>query len=129
MSTVEVVAAVIVRDGKVFAAQRGYGDYKGWWEFPGGKIESGESHADALCRELEEELRIRVEVGDVLCTVEYDYPNFHLIMHCYCCRLLDDFPQLTEHLSACWVDKTQLDSLKWLPADIEVIEKLKSRLA
>ena len=126
MKNIEVVAAIIEKDGRIFATQRGYGDYKDWWEFPGGKIEDGESPEEALKREIQEELKADISVGELLCTVEYDYPKFHLKMHCYICELLSREVTLVEHEAAKWLAKDELDSVKWLPADIEVIEKLKS---
>lgn len=126
--TIEVVAAAIIQHGKVFATQRGYGDYKGWWEFPGGKIEKGETKKQALKRELREELAIEAEVGDLIKTVEYDYPKFHLILHCFLTKIIKGEPKLLEHESAQWVDKSNIDNLNWLKADLEVIEKLKTLL-
>lgn len=128
MKTINVVAAIIVKDGKVFATQRGYGDYKDWWEFPGGKIEQGESDEDALRREIREELRAEIAVGELFCTVEYDYPKFHMIMSCYLCELISEDVQLVEHEAAKWLDKDSLSSVKWLPSDIEIVEKLKEEL-
>ena len=128
MKTINVVAAIIVRDGKVFATQRGYGDYKDWWEFPGGKIEQGEAAEDALRREIREELRAEIEIGALFYTVEYDYPKFHMIMACYLCELISEDVQLVEHEAAKWLDKDSLSSVKWLPSDIEIVEKLKEEL-
>ena len=127
MKTINVVAAIIVKDNKIFATQRGYGDYKGWWEFPGGKIEPGESNEAALAREIKEELGIEICVGDFLTTVEYDYPKFHLIMHCYICSLQGEEPVLLEHDAAKWLGLEDIDSVKWLAADVEVIEAIKER--
>lgn len=127
MKTIEVVAAIIIKGGKVFATQRGYGEWKGWWEFPGGKIEGGECPEDALVREIREELDAEIEVGDLLETVEWDYPNFHLTMHCFVCSLLSDSVHLIEHEAAAWLTSGTLRSVKWLPADeglIPLIEKL-----
>ena len=122
---INVVAAIIIRDGKLFATQRGYGDWKDWWEFPGGKIEPGEAPKEALKREIREELAAEIEVGDLLTTVEYDYPKFHLTMHCYLCHLKDDTqPQLLEHEAARWLEMQELKSVRWLPADDGVIENL-----
>lgn len=128
MKYIEVVAAII-RDaeGQILATQRGYGDWKDWWEFPGGKIELGESHEEALRREIREELSTDISVNDLFCTVEYDYPNFHLTMHCYLCSLLTDALHLNEHKAAQWLAKDELDSVKWLPADKSIIEQLKSQ--
>ena len=122
--TIEVVAAIIIRDGKLFAAQRGYGEWKDWWEFPGGKIEPEESQEDALKREIREELATEIEVGTLLSTVEYDYPKFHLTMHCYLCTIISGELSLLEHEDARWLTTDELDSVKWLPADKDVIEKL-----
>lgn len=128
MKSIEVVAAIIIKDGKLLATQRGYGDYKDWWEFPGGKIELGESPEDALVREIREELKAEISVGAELCRVEHDYPKFHMLMHCFFCELLSDDIELVEHESAKWLSKDELESVKWLPSDIEVIEKLKETL-
>lgn len=122
--TIEVVAAIIIRDGKLFATQRGYGEWKDWWEFPGGKIEPEESQEDALKREIREELATEIEVGTLLSTVEYDYPKFHLTMHCYLCTIISGELSLLEHEDARWLTTNELDSVKWLPADKDVIEKL-----
>ena len=124
MKTIEVVAAVIIRDGKVFATQRGYGQWKDWWEFPGGKIESGECPKEALVREIREELDAEIEVGGLLETVEWDYPDFHLTMHCFICRLLSDSLHLNEHEDATWLTRETLDSVQWLPADLGVVGKI-----
>jgi len=125
MKTIEVVAAVIVRDGRIFATQRGYGDFKDMWEFPGGKIESGESPEDALKREIKEELDADISVDSFLQTVEYDYPKFHLILHCYKCILKNDTLHLLEHESARWLSANELDSVEWLPADLSIVRNLK----
>ena len=122
--TIEVVAAIIIRDGKLFATQRGYGEWKDWWEFPGGKIEPEESQEDALKREIREELATEIEVGTLLSTIEYDYPKFHLTMHCYLCTIISGGLSLLEHEDARWLTTDELDSVKWLPADKDVIEKL-----
>ena len=110
---IEVVAAIIRKGDKIFATQRGYGEWKDWWEFPGGKMEAGETPDEALKREIREELSTEISVDEFLCTVEYDYPAFHLTMH------------LNEHEAAKWLSKDNLDSVKWLPADLEVIKELK----
>lgn len=128
MKQIEVVAAVIRKDGRVFATQRGYGDWKGWWEFPGGKIEQGETPEEALRREIREELQAEISVDEFLCTVEYDYPKFHLTMHCYFCSLLSETFHLNEHEAAQWLKADELDSVRWLPADVMVVEKLKRYL-
>ena len=124
MKQIEVVAAIIQKEGRIFATQRGYGDFKDWWEFPGGKMEQGESPEDALRREIREELSTEISVDRFLCTVEYDYPKFHLKMHCYLCSLLTDALHLNEHEAARWLAKDELDSVKWLPADVEVVKCL-----
>ena len=125
MKQVEVVAAIIRREGRIFATQRGYGDWKDWWEFPGGKMEAGETPEDALRREIREELSTEISVDEFFCIVDYDYPNFHLTMHCYLCSLLTDTLHLNEHEAARWLTKDELDSVQWLPADKSIIEKLK----
>ncbi len=127
MKTIEVVAAIIIKDGKAFATQRGYGEFKDWWEFPGGKIESGECPKEALVREIREELDAEIEVGELLETVEWDYPNFHLTMHCFMCSLISESMHLNEHEAAAWLTRGTLRSVKWLPADeglIPLIEEL-----
>ena len=127
MKNIEVVAAIIHNtEGRVFATQRGYGEWKDWWEFPGGKIEFGESPEEALKREIQEELSTIIGVDDFFCTVEYDYPKFHLTMHCYLCSLLTDALHLNEHEAAKWLSKDEMDNVKWLPADKEIIKKLQS---
>ena len=125
MKTIEVVAAVIVRDGSVFATQRGYGPWKGWWEFPGGKMEAGESPQEALVREIREELDAEICVGELLETVEWDYPEFHLTMHCFLCSLVSLKVHLNEHSQARWLTTETLDSVQWLPADEGLIRTLK----
>lgn len=122
MKVVKVVAAVIAEEGRIFATQRGYGEFKDGWEFPGGKIEEGETPQQALVREIREELDTEVEVGDLLGTVEYDYPTFHLSMQCFLCRIKSGSLNLKEHEAARWLSKDELDSVDWLPADIEVLE-------
>lgn len=121
MKRIEVVAAVIRQGRKIFATQRGYGDFKDWWEFPGGKMEAGESPREALVREVREELDAVVEVGDLLRTVEYDYPAFHLTLHCFWCSLVGDAFHLNEHEAARWLSADELDSVRWLPADEELM--------
>lgn len=128
VKTIEVVAAVMVRDGQVFASQRGYGDFKGWWEFPGGKIESGETPQEALVREIREELAAEIEVGDLLETVEWDYPSFHLTMHCFLCTLLTDSLHLNEHQDSAWLTRETLRSVRWLPADEGVVARIEGML-
>lgn len=129
MKEIHVVAAIIHQDQTILATQRGYGDYKGYYEFPGGKIEQGETKHQALIREIQEELEVEIEVGEHFKYVEYDYPKFHLKMDCYLCTIKHGNIHLLEHLDAKWVSKDQLDSLKWLEADKEIIELLKRRLS
>lgn len=124
MKTINVVAAVIMKEGKVFATQRGYGEFKDGWEFPGGKVEAGESPEEALRREIREELEVEVNVGDLIDTIEYDYPAFHLSMKCYACTIAGGSPHLLEHEAARWLSADQLDSVAWLPADITLIPKI-----
>ena len=125
MKQIEVVAAIIRKDDKIFATQRGYGEWKDWWEFPGGKLEAGETPEEALKREIHEELSAEISVDEFLCTVEYDYPQFHLTMHCYLCSLMTDSLHLNEHEAAKWLTKDELNSVKWLPADVELISHLR----
>ena len=129
MRTIRVVAAVITEgsdvDKRIFATARGYGEYKGWWEFPGGKIEEGETPQQALVREIREELTAEISVGDLIMTVEYDYPSFHLSMDCYWCEVASGKLVLKEAESAKWLSKDELDRVKWLPADLMLIEKIK----
>ena len=127
MKTVEVVAAIILKDNKVFATKRGYGDFAGGWEFPGGKVEPGETPEQALVREIKEELDASITVGDYLVTAEHDYPTFHLSMRCYICTLNSDHLTLLEHSDAKWVDLSDIDSLGWLPADISVVDAIKAK--
>lgn len=124
----EVVAAIIIRNGQVFATQRGYGEWKGWWEFPGGKMEPGESPQEALKREIREELDAEITVGQLLETVEWDYPKFHLTMHCFLCTLISENIHLNEHEAAAWLTKETLQSVKWLPADEGLIPNITSIL-
>ena len=128
MKQIEVVAAIIRKEDKIFATQRGYGEWKDWWEFPGGKMEAGETPEEALKREICEELSTEIHVDEFLCTVEYDYPAFHLTMHCYLCSLLTEALHLNEHEAAKWLKKEELDSVKWLPADLEVVENIKNQI-
>lgn len=123
------VVAAIIKDSKnqIFATQRGYGEWKDFWEFPGGKMEDGETPEEALVREIREELSAEISVDNFLCTVEYDYPKFHLTMHCFLCSLLTEVLHLNEHEAAKWLTKDELDGVKWLPADLEVIETLKKQ--
>ena len=124
MKTIKVVAAIIIKDGQIFATQRGYGEFKGWWEFPGGKMEPGESPQEALKREICEELDAEVEVRELLETVEWDYPNFHLTMHCFICSLLSESLHLNEHEAATWLTHETLRSVKWLPADEILLDRV-----
>ena len=128
MRTVRVVAAVIRRDHKVFATARGYGDYKGQWEFPGGKIEPGESPQQALVREIKEELDTNIEVGELIGIIEYDYPTFHLSMDCFWCTVVNGNLILKEAQEARWLSKSEMYSVQWLPADITIIEKVAKQL-
>ena len=126
MKAIQVVAAIIHdEEGNVLATQRGYGEYKGWWEFPGGKMEEGESREVALVRERWEERCVMIMPEKWLCTVEYDYPTFHLTMHCALCRIVQGRVKLNEHLSAQWLSREELDTVKWLPADVEVVDELR----
>ena len=125
MKQINVACAVIIDNDKIFACQRGYGEWKDWWEFPGGKIEPGESPEDALQREIREELSIDISIDRHLTTVDYDYPDFHLTMHSYLCHLKDNIqPHLLEPEAARWLGKSELEEVKWLPADVEVIKAL-----
>ena len=124
MKKIEVVAAILHRDGAYFATQRGYGEFEGMWEFPGGKIEPGESREVALKREIQEELGVDIAIENLLCTTEYDYPSFHLTMHCYLCSVASGDIELREHKSARWLTAETLDSVEWLPADKDVISRL-----
>ncbi len=130
MKTIRVVAAVIKAKNEsgeeiIFATQRGYGDFKDGWEFPGGKIEDGETPQQALAREIREELETEITVGDYIDTIEYDYPNFHLSMDCFWCEIVSGDLVLKEHEAAKWLTKSQLDDVAWLPADITLIDKIK----
>ena len=128
MKTIKVVAAVIKDANRICATARGYGDYKGWWEFPGGKVEQGETPQQALVREIKEELDTEISVGELIDTVEYDYPAFHLSMDCFWAEVVAGSLQLIEAAEAKWLTKETLDSVKWLPADITLIEKIKQSL-
>ena len=131
LKKLEVAAAVIVKEGNILATQRGYGEYKGKWEFPGGKIENGEFQEEALVREIKEELNADINVLDYLTTVRQDYPNYHLVMHTYICTLKNDIEFVfhnddeLEHDNMIWLDNEDLDHLDWLPADIEVVKSYK----
>lgn len=128
MKTVKVVAAVIKKDNKIFATQRGYGELKDGWEFPGGKMEEGETPEEALRREISEELDIQVSVGSFIDTIEYDYPAFHLSMDCFWCEIISGDLQLKEHEAARWLSVKELDSVDWLPADIILLDKIKEEM-
>ena len=128
MKTIRVVAAVIRKGDKIFATQRGYGELKGGWEFPGGKIEDGETPQEALKREIEEELDTEILVGELIDTIEYDYPNFHLSMDCFWCEIVEGRLVLKEHEAARWLDRKTLDDVEWLPADVTLVGKIKETL-
>lgn len=124
MKQIEVVAAVIRRGNEIFATQRGYGEFKDWWEFPGGKMEAGESPVEALKREIREELDATIEVGELIQTVEWDYPSFHLTMHCFWCELACEALHLNEHEAAAWLSADNLGTVKWLPADRDILVEI-----
>lgn len=128
MKTIKVVAAVIKDADKIFATARGYGDYKGWWEFPGGKVEQGETPQQALGREIKEELDTEIIVGELIDTIEYDYPTFHLSMDCFWAEVVAGTLELKEAAEAKWLTKETIDSVKWLPADITLIDRIKQSL-
>ena len=128
MKTVSVVAAVIKDKDRIFATARGYGEYKGWWEFPGGKIEQGETPQQALIREIKEELDTEIRVDELIDTIEYDYPTFHLSMDCFWAEVVSGNLELKEAKAAKWLTKEALDSVEWLPADITLIEKIKREM-
>ena len=128
MKTINVVAAIIRDGNRVFATQRGYGDYKDGWEFPGGKIETGETPQKALVREIKEELDTEIVVGDLLTIIEYDYPTFHLSMQCFSCQIVEGTLVLKEHEAARWLDLESIDSVDWLPADQIIIPLLKEKM-
>ncbi|MGX8707776.1 MAG: (deoxy)nucleoside triphosphate pyrophosphohydrolase [Bacteroidales bacterium] len=126
---IEVVAAVIRRGDTIFATQRGYGEWKDWWEFPGGKMEPGETREEALVREIREELSAEISIDKFLCTVEYDYPAFHLTLHCFLCSLVSGALQLNEHESARWLDRDAIGSVGWLPADESLLPLIAQELS
>ena len=128
MKNVDVVAAIITENGKVYATQRGYGDFKDGWEFPGGKVEPGETKEAALKREIEEELNTEINVDSFLCTVEQDYPKFHIKMDCFMCSIVSGNLELKEHENAVWLTKNNIDNLAWLPADIKILDYIKDRM-
>ena len=125
MKTIYVAAAIIHNGNKIFATQRGYGDFKGFWEFPGGKIEQGESPEDALRREILEELDTHIAIEQRVTTIEWDYQQFHLTMHCFWCHVESGSLTLKEHQAACWLTTDELDSVEWLPADKDILSKIK----
>ena len=125
---IEVVAAVIHDGGRILATQRGYGEFKDKWEFPGGKMEAGESREEAMRREIREELDTEINIGKLLCTVEYDYPAFHLTMHCYLCSVVSGTLVLKEHESARWLPAEALESVDWLPADLQILPIIRQNL-
>lgn len=125
MKTIRVVAAVIRKDDRIFATQRGYGEFKDGWEFPGGKIEPGETPQQALVREIREELETEIRVGDLIDTIEYDYPTFHLSMDCFWCEIVEGSLELKEHEAAKWLDRESLYTVDWLPADVGLVEKIR----
>lgn len=125
---IEVVAAILHRNGTYFATQRGYGEFEGLWEFPGGKIEPGENHKQALEREIQEELGIDIAIEKLFHTINYNYPSFHLTMHCYLCSIVSGHIELREHISARWLSTQMLDDVEWLPADKEIVAMLNAKL-
>ena len=129
MKIINVVAEVIKKDDKILATQRGYGEFKDGWEFPGGKIEDNETPGEAIVREIKEELNANIKVDGELGTVEYDYPNFHLSMQCFLCSLISDEVTLLEHEDMKWLSAKTIDNVAWLPADVEMAQKVKSILA
>ncbi len=128
MKNIHVSAAIIMKDNKIFVTQRGYGEFKNWWEFPGGKIEEGETPEECLKREIKEELKADINIDKYLCTVEYDYPNFHLKMECFICSLIDGHLELVEAEDAKFITKDQLDNIDFLPADLLVVKELKKSI-
>lgn len=124
MKRVQVVAALLFHQGKLFATQRGYGDWRDYWEFPGGKIEPGETPEDALAREIREELDTGISVGEQICSVEYDYPEFHLSMRCFRCEIVSGSPKLLEHEAARWLGREELNTVGWLPADRLILPEI-----
>ncbi len=129
MKTIHVVAAVIRKEDQIFATQRGYGAYKDWWEFPGGKVEPGETPQEALIREIEEELGTKIAVDDFLMTVDYDYPEFHLTMDCFWCHVEEGHLTLLEHEASKWLSIDRLRQVNWLPADLIVVEEIEKEAA
>ena len=129
MKTIRVVAAVIRKDDRIFATQRGYGEFKDGWEFPGGKIEPGETPQQALVREIREELETEIRVGDLIDTIEYDYPTFHLSMDCFWCEIVEGSLELKEHEAAKWLDRESLYMVDWLPADVGLVDKIRKGMS
>ena len=129
LKTIKVVAAIIRKGDEVFATQRGYGEWKDWWEWPGGKVEEGELPEQALVREIREELDTEIRVDKYLCTIDWDYPKFHLTMHCYMCSLLTEALHLNEHEAARWLTAGTLRSVRWLPADDQLLPRIERELA
>ena len=127
MKTIDAVAAIIEKDGEILATQRGYGEFEGGWEFPGGKVEAGKTPEQAIVREIKEELNADIAVGSFLVQVEHDYPAFHLSMKCYLCTLKDPSFELLEHHAAKWLDLEHIESVDWLPADVKVVSALEKR--
>ena len=128
MKTIKVVAAVIKRNNKIFVTQRGYGEFKDGWEFPGGKVEKGETKEEAIIREIKEELDTVIKVDSYLDTIEYDYPDFHLSMDCFVCSIVEGHLVLKEHEDSKWIKKEEIDTLNWLPADLVIIDKVKEMM-
>ncbi|MBX7076893.1 MAG: (deoxy)nucleoside triphosphate pyrophosphohydrolase [Methanobacteriaceae archaeon] len=128
MKSIEVVAAIIKKDNQFLATQRGYGEFINMWEFPGGKIESGETQKEALIREIQEELNATIKPEKFLLTIKYTYPTFHLTMHCYLCKIIKGQITLLEHNAGKWLTINELDTLEWLPADVEVVDYIKEKL-
>lgn len=126
MRTIDVVAALIIHDRRIFATQRGYGEWKGYWEFPGGKVEPGETPEEALVREIREELAAEISVGRFVTTIEWDYPAFHLSMRCYLCNVVSGSLTLLEHEAATWLDREHLRSVRWLPADKTILDEIEN---
>lgn len=129
MKSIEVVAAIIRKGDRIFATQRGYGDFKDYWEFPGGKMEAGETPEQALVREIREELDAEIRIDKFLSTIDWDYPNFHLTMHCYVCSLVSNELHLNEHEAARWLNKEEIHSVNWLPADDQLLPLIVKELA
>ena len=128
MKNIEVVAAIFRKENTIFATEKGYGEFKGYWEFPGGKVEPGESLEEALRRESREELQVEINIEEKCTVLDYDYPHFHLTMHCYFCSVLSGEITLVEATDARWLKKEELNTVNWLPADISLIEELKKQL-